>query len=159
MKEWLLEFKKLHAKFRANELSGADRRDYLIARDQLADALIKSQGMQRGPNETPRQAFRVAQAIQVEIRIGDEKIQALTLDISRGGFSALLAARLDMDQVVTFTLKLPGSDTLSGKIQVISAKRQGVTSRFSFAFTNISEQDQNRLETLLFDWALSRINL
>jgi hypothetical protein len=158
MKEWLIDFKKAHEKYRQGDLSGADRRTYLDAREQLADALLKAQGLQRNPNEPARKAFRVAQAQPVEIRIGEEKVQALTLDVARGGFSALIAAKLDMEQVIQFTLKMPSSDPLSGKAKVMSVRRQGVANRYSFLFTNVSENDQDRVETLLFDWALARMN-
>jgi hypothetical protein len=159
MKEWLLEFKKAHDRYKSGELTGADRKAYLDAREQLAAALMKAQGMQRPASEPARSAFRVAQAAQVEVRIGEEKITSLTLDVARGGFSALLAVKLDPEQVVSFTLKLPGGDTLSGKVKVVAAKRQGATSRYSLTFANVEENDLDKLETVLFDWALAKIQL
>jgi len=159
MKEWLIEFKKAHEKYRSGDLTGADRKAYLDAREQLAAALMKAQGMQRAPSEPARSAFRVAQATPVEFRLGEEKVQSLTQDVARGGFSTLLAAKLDPDQVCSFTLKLPGGATLSGKCKVVAAKRQTATTRYSFMFVNVPENDIDKLETVLFDWALSKIQL
>jgi hypothetical protein len=159
MKEWLVEFKKAHERYRQNELSGADRKAYLDAREQLASALLNAQGLPRQANETARQAFRVAQALQVELRLGDARMQSLTHDLSRGGFSGLFIEKLDMDQPMSFTLKLPGgADPLSGKAKVVAARKQGSGSRYSFAFINMPDSDQDRLETLLFDLALARMN-
>jgi hypothetical protein len=59
---------------------------------------------------------------------------------------------------VGYTLRMPdGMDPVIGRARVISSKKQIGNYRLSFAFEGMSEYDQDRLEMILFDAALSRI--
>jgi c-di-GMP-binding flagellar brake protein YcgR len=110
------------------------------------------------PGEMARQAFRVAQAMQVELSLHTGIIRAMTLDISKGGFSVVLGKPPAENEMVGYTLKMPeGADPIIGRAQVVAARKQIGNYRLSFSFHGMSEYDQDRLETVLFDAALSRI--
>lgn len=160
--EWLLQFKSLHDRARKGQLSASERSAYLAAREQMARSLTTIQGLSIKPGETARQAFRVAQAVQVELTLPLAQLKTVTLDLSRGGFSAVIGSTVapaESDSV-PFSLKLPGGEEpLTGTVKVIATKRQPGNVRVSFAFKDMSEKDQDRLEFALFDMALARLNI
>ena len=86
---WLQEFRALHKRARLKQLNEEDKRLYLQAREQFARALTAAQGMTLKPGEMARQTFRVAQAMQVELSLNTGILRAMTLDISKGGFSVV----------------------------------------------------------------------
>lgn len=155
---WIGEFRALHEKARKKDLKDSDKKLYLEAREQLARALTAAQGLTLKPGESARQTFRVAQAMQIELGFASGSVRAMTLDISRGGFSTLLAQPPDAKELVGFTLKMPGGvDPILGRAKLASSKRQPGNFRVSFTFEAMSEADQERLEMVLFDAALARI--
>jgi hypothetical protein len=155
---WFNEFRVLHEKARKNDLKDSDKKLYLDAREQFARALTAAQGLTLQPGQSARQAFRVAQMMQIELAFGSGTVKAMTQDISRGGFSALLAQPPDAKELVGFTLKMPGGkDPILGRAKLASSKKQPGNFRVSFTFEGMSEGDQERLEVVLFDAALARI--
>ena len=90
-KAWLTQFRVLHDKARRNQLKDEERRRYMDAREQLARTLCAAQGLTTEPGKTARQSFRVAHAFQIELSLNAGPVRIVTLDISRGGFSALVA--------------------------------------------------------------------
>jgi hypothetical protein len=61
-------------------------------------------------------------------------------------------------ELVGYTLRMPdGLDAIIGRARVVASKKQIGNYRLSFSFEGMSEYDQDRLETVLFDAALSRI--
>jgi hypothetical protein len=155
---WLHEFRALHKRARQKQLNEEERRLYLQAREQFARALTAAQGMTLKPGEMARQTFRVAQAMQIELSLHTGIIRAMTLDISKGGFSVVLGKPPGENEMVGYTLKMPeGADPIIGRAQLVASRKQIGNYRLSFSFHGMSEYDQDRLETVLFDAALSRI--
>lgn len=66
--EWLTAFKALHRKAHDNALSAEERQVYLAHRDELASALLAAQRLTLQPGQLPRQALRVARALQLDLR-------------------------------------------------------------------------------------------
>jgi hypothetical protein len=156
--EWIAEFKAMHEAARKGSLSDRDKRMYLNAREQFARALLGAQGLTQKPGETARQAFRIAHALQVELGLLAGNVKAVTIDISKGGFSTTLNQGPDGQDTVGFSLRLPGgSEPMVGRARVIASKKVPGAVRVSFGFENLSEADNERLEFALFDLALSRI--
>ena len=155
--EWIAEFRILHERARKDELTGADLKLYLGAREQLARALCAAQGLTQAEGQTARQTFRVAQAFQLEVKLPLSDCRALTLDLSLGGFSTVIAQAPEGHEPISFSLKLPGGDPLTGKAKAISVKRQPGNYRVSFAFVGLSEEELGRVERVLFDYALARM--
>jgi hypothetical protein len=155
---WLQEFRTLHKRARQKQLSEEEKKLYLAAREQFARALTAAQGMTLKPGEMARTTFRVAQAMQIELSLSTGVVRALTLDVSRGGFSVVLAKVPSESELVGYTLRMPdGMDPIIGRARVVASKKQIGNYRLSFSFEGMSEYDQDRLETVLFDAALSRI--
>lgn len=155
---WLQEFRVLHKRARQKQLNEEEKKLYLSAREQFARALTAAQGMTLKPGEMARTTFRVAQAMQIELSLASGIVRALTLDVSRGGFSVVLAKVPSESELVGYTLRMPdGMDPIIGRARVVASKKQIGNYRLSFSFEGMSEYDQDRLETVLFDAALSRI--
>ncbi|HLL03366.1 MAG TPA: PilZ domain-containing protein [Myxococcaceae bacterium] len=155
---WLQEFRVLHKRARQKQLNEEEKKLYLSAREQFARALTAAQGMTLKPGEMARTTFRVAQAMQIELSLASGIVRALTLDVSRGGFSVVLAKVPSDSELVGYTLRMPdGMDPIIGRARVVASKKQIGNYRLSFSFEGMSEYDQDRLETVLFDAALSRI--
>jgi len=155
---WFNEFRVLHEKARKKTLNDSEKKLYLEAREQFARALTAAQGLTLKPGESARQAFRVAQAMQVELNFASGTVRSLTQDLSRGGFSVTIAQNPDPKELVGFSLRMPGGlDPLLGRAKAVSAKKQPGTYRVSFAFEPLSEAEQERLELVMFDAALARL--
>ncbi|MFZ5470561.1 MAG: PilZ domain-containing protein [Myxococcota bacterium] len=155
---WIAEFRTLHEKAQKKALSEADKKLYLDAREQLARALAGAQGLVLKPGEKAREHFRVAQLMQIELSLAREMVKCATQDVSLGGCSVTMAKPPEENEVVGFTLKLPGGvDPLVGRAQTVSIKRGAGNARVSLSFQGLSEADRERLEMVLFDLALARL--
>ncbi len=62
--DWLAEFRGLHQRAASDQLSPPEWVAYRQGREELARALLAAQRLSLKPGETPRQALRVARALQ-----------------------------------------------------------------------------------------------
>jgi hypothetical protein len=159
LKDWLVQFKAQHEQARAGTLSGEGLAVYRAGRDELARALLGAQVASLKSGEMPRQALRVARALQADIEWSVSKVRAVTQDLSAGGFSALLAKAPPNDEDVRVQLRLPGSEMLSAKARVVGAIVQPAAVRVAFAFTGMGPAERDRMEFLVFDTVLQQIKI
>ena len=126
---WLQEFRALHKRARHKQLKDEEEKQlYLQAREQFARALTAAQGMTLKPGEMARQTFRVAQAMQIELSLNTGIVRAMTLDISKGGFSVVLGKPPAENEMVGFTLKMPdGMDPIIGRAKLVASKSRSAT--------------------------------
>jgi hypothetical protein len=157
LSEWLVDFRQLHEQARRGELDAPELARYRARRDELARALLAVQRLQLKAGEVPRRALRVARALQVDLDLGDWQTRAVTLDVSTGGFSCLLARAPRLAEDVRYTLRLPGTQPLAGMARVQDVKVQQGNVRASFELLGSSEAEKERLEMLVFDTALSQL--
>ncbi len=157
LSEWLLSFRQMHEKARRHQLKDKDLQSYRAGRDELARALLAAQRLALRPGETPRRALRVARALQVDLDLGTSRERAVTLDLSTGGLSCLLAKAPPVGDEVGFSLRLPASDPLTGRARVADVKVLPGNVRVSFQFANPSEADRERLELFVFDTVLAQL--
>jgi hypothetical protein len=157
--EWLTEFRVLHDKARSDNLSDHDAKLYKDGREQLAAALVQAQRLTRQPEESARQALRVARAVQVDLELNSGKQRVVTLDISIGGFSARMGVQPEPNEAVGVIMRMPeGKDPIVARAKVVATVRQAAANhRVSFAFEGLPERDTERLSILVFDTALSRL--
>ncbi len=155
--DWLAAFRELHEKAHRGELAPRERVVYRAGRDELARALLAAQRLTLKPGEIPRQALRVARALQVDLETTTSRLRAMTIDLSVGGFGTLLAKAPPSDEDVKYALRLPSAEPLEGVAHVVEAKAQPGNVRVCFAFKDISEADRERLELLIFDTVLAQI--
>ena len=154
---WLAAFRGLHQRARAGRLSPAAQREYLTIRAELGRMLLVAQQITREFGHGARQSVRVAWALQVDLQFGAERVRAVTLDVSRGGFAALLGAAPPAGSTVEFSIRLPGDERIAGKAKLAAALPRESDVRASFAFTEVSERALDRLESALFDQILDRL--
>jgi len=155
--EWLRTFRAMHEKARRGQLASHEEAAYRSGRDELARALLAAQRLTLKPGETPRQALRVARALQVDLDLLTSKVRAISIDLSTGGFSCLLAKAPPLGDDVGFSLRLPGADPLTGKARVADVKTLQGNVRVAFQFTGLDQQDRDRLELFVFDTVLAQL--
>ncbi len=158
LSEWMKGFRDLHEQARAGTLPADELQTYREARDELARALLSAQRLTVKPGETPRSSLRVARALQVDLDMLTSKARAITIDLCTGGFACLLAKAPPAGDEVGFALRLPGSETLTGKVRVADIKAQQGNVRVSFQFSGMSAEDRELVETFVFDTVLSQIS-
>jgi hypothetical protein len=159
LKDWLVQFKAQHEQARAGTLSGDGLAVYRAGRDELARALLGAQVAALKSGETPRQALRVARALQADLEWSVSKVRAVTQDLSAGGFSALLAKAPPNDEDVRVVLRLPGSEMLDARARVVGAIVQPAAVRVAFAFAGMGPAEKDRMEFLVFDTVLQQIKV
>ncbi len=157
LSEWLLAFRQLHEKARRNQLPDRDLQAYRAGRDELARALLAAQRLALRPGEIPRRALRLARALQVDLDLVTSRERAVTIDISTGGLSCLLAKGPPVGEEVGFALRIPASEPLAGRARVQDVKVLPGNVRVSFAFLGVSEADRERLELFVFDTVLAQL--
>jgi hypothetical protein len=155
--QWLQEFRRRHDRARVGQLAGRELAAYRAARDELARALLAAQRVSLRPGETPRRALRVARALQIDLDLGTSRERAVSIDISSGGFSCLLARAPRPGDEVKYSLRLPGSEPLGGRARVQDAKILPGNARVSFQFLDLSDEDKERVELFVFDTLLVQL--
>jgi c-di-GMP-binding flagellar brake protein YcgR len=83
--------------------------------------------------------------------------RAITVDLSAGGFACLLAKAPSMGEEISFSLRLPGTEALAGKVRVADVKPQQGNVRVSFQFSGMTGEDRERVEMFVFDTVLAQI--
>ena len=156
--QWLLEFRQLHEKARRGQLRDRELQVYRDGRDELARALLAAQRLTLRPGEIPRRALRVARAMQVDLDLVTSRERAVTIDISTGGFSCLLAKAPPVGDEVGFSIRLPAADPLAGRARVNDARPAPGNVRVSFQFVGQTDADKERLETFVFDTVLAQLS-
>jgi len=155
--EWLQAFRALHERARSGSLSPDDRSAYLAGREELARALVAAQQLTVTPGMRPREALRVARALQVDLETPLSRERATTMTLSIGGFSALLAKAPRPDEALKCTLRIPGGDSIETTARPVGTKPQPGSVHVSFAFGKLGEAERERLELLIFDTVLAQL--
>lgn len=155
--EWLAAFRELHEAARGGTLSPADLKTYRAGRDELARSLLAAQRLTLKPGDVPRQALRVARALQVDLDFTTSRLRGVTIDLSTGGFSCLLARAPGAGEEAGFSLRLPGAAPLAGRAHVADLKPQAGSVRVSFRLVGLDEADRERLELFVFDTVLEQL--
>jgi hypothetical protein len=159
LKQWLILFKAQHERVRAGTLSGHGLSEYRAGRDELARALLGAQAASLRPGEVPRQALRVARALQADLEWSVDRVRAVTQEISVGGFSALLAKAPPTDEEIKVKIRLPGVDPLALHARVVNALVQPGAVRVSFQFQGLGPVEREQLEFAVFDGVLQSIQV
>ncbi|WNG30923.1 PilZ domain-containing protein [Cystobacter fuscus] len=157
--QWVEQFRRLHHRARQGQLSESEQRNYQAAREYFARALTAAQGLSVPASRSARRMFRVAQGLQVDLTFAAGAVRAVTLDVSVGGFSVMMHKPPPETEEPGFSLRLPGNqEPVVGRAKQVSTQRKlGTTHRVSFSILGLSEKEEQRLESTLFDLALERI--
>ena len=157
LSQWMSDFRDLHERARRGQLSGREEAVYKGARDELARALLAAQKLTLRQGQVARQALRVTRALQVDLDLVTWRARAVTLDVSTGGFAALLDKAPSLGEEIGYTLRIPASEPVAGRARVADAKPQTGNVRVAFQFLNQSPEDRERLEMFVFDSVLAAI--
>jgi hypothetical protein len=157
LSHWLQAFRDLHEKARRGQLKAGELQTYRAGRDELARALLAAQRLALRPGETPRRALRVARALQVDLDLGTSRERAVTIDLSTGGLSCLLAKAPPVGEEVGFSLRIPASEPLVGRARVTDVKVLPGNVRVSFSFVNQNDAEKERVEMFVFDTVLAQL--
>src|SRR5512142_1487654 len=155
--EWMKGFRDFHERARSGKLGPDDLQTYRAARDELARALLSAQRLTVKPGETPRAALRVARALQVDLDMLTSSARAITVDLCTGGFACLLAKAPPSGDEIGYSLRLPGTEPLTGKVRVADIKPQQGNVRVSFQFVGMSGEERERVELFVFDTVLAQL--
>ncbi len=157
LRDWIAAVHALHLRVERGEaLTAEESGQYREAREELARLLLAAQRLSLKPGETAREALRIVRALPLELSLSDGALRATTLDLSVGGFSALLPRAPVPFAEATFTLRLR-SGPLQGRARVVGVFEQDGAFRASFSLEGHSPEDAQRLESELFDAALSEL--
>ena len=157
LSQWMSNFRDLHERARRGQLNGREEAVYKGARDELARALLAAQKLTLRQGQVARQALRVTRALQVDLDLVTSRARVVTLDVSTGGFAALLEKAPSLGEEVGYTLRIPASDPVAGRARVADVKPQTGNVRVAFQFVNQSPEDRERLEMFVFDTVLAAI--
>lgn len=154
---WLEDFRRLHEQARRGGLTGTARHAYREARDELASALLRAQHVEIDPRAAPRRWLSVARMLQADLGFFDGTLRVGTRSISCRGFAVVLVRAPRRDEAVRVTLRLPGGDSLQGVARVLDSTPQLGNVLVSFEWAQLSREDAERLELLVFDTVLEQL--
>ncbi len=158
--EWLNGFAALHRRAKAGELGPEEKAHYVHLRDELAEALLTAQRLNLKPGEMMRRSLRVAQALSVELELPEGRTTALTLDISSGGFSALVSQAPEAGSSIGFTLKLGRTlAPVKGRGKVVATVPHKGSVRLGIMFETVAPADRDRLEFVIVDAILRQFGV
>jgi hypothetical protein len=107
-----------------------------------------------------RRSVRMRRAVPLEIAWGPHVQRALTLDVSPGGLSTLLAVAPPRAVPLSIRLQLSARDTVTAVARVVAAQtRTRGTWRVSLAIVEMADEDRARLEGWLAADALAQASL
>ena len=155
--ESLEELRDLHGRARVGALGPPDQAAYRAARGQLGPLGLSAQPPALLPGQRPRRSLRAARALQSEIEFHDGTVRAKTLQLSSGGFAALLANAPHVGEDVKVALGLPGGQPLHAAARVVAVKEFLGGANTSFQFVDLDVPEVERLETFVFDALLDEI--
>jgi hypothetical protein len=158
LSEWLASFRDLHEKARRGSLSAAELATYRTGRDELARALLAAQRLTLKPGETPRQALRVARALQIDLDLPTSRQRAVTIDLSTGGFSIMLDKAPPLGDEVGVSMRLPAADPLVCRARVTDVRPAQGHVRVAARFASLPPADRERLELFIFDTVLGQLS-
>jgi hypothetical protein len=156
--DWLRGFRDLHERARRGGLKEGEESTYLAARDELARAMVAAQRLSLKPGEKARHKLRVARALQLDLEIGGRYQRTVTLDLSAGGFSTVLAMPPGLGESMGVTLRLPAAESLACRARVTDVKPQDGSARVAAAFISLPPADLERLERFVIDAVLAMLS-
>ncbi len=155
--ESLEEFRTLHDGAKAGTLGSPDLANYHAVRDKLADLLLSAQSIALLPGKRPRRMLRAARALLADIEFHDGSVRAMTLQVSSGGFAALLARGPQVGEDVEVTLRIPGGQPLHAGARAVSVKEYLGNANTSFQFVSLDAAEVERMEVFVFDTLLDEL--
>jgi hypothetical protein len=153
--DWLRRFRELHERARRDGLGPGEETTYDALREELARTLLAAQKLALLPGQQARRALRVARALQVDIELGGERHRTVTLDLSTGGFSTLLARPPELGRVVAVSLRLPAAEPIQCQARITDVKPLPGAARVAAQYVDLPAAAVKRLELFVIDAVLA----
>jgi hypothetical protein len=153
--EWLKRLREMHLQARAGVLDAKGLALYRSVREEFFQSLLVAQQIAREYGHTARQTMRIAWAMQVDLDPARECVRVVTLDLSSGGFSALMGTAPSKERELAFSMRLPGSAPVSGTARVIASVPRPGNCRVSFSFVALGADDMERLKQFMLEKVLA----
>jgi curved DNA-binding protein CbpA len=153
----IARLRELHEKRRAAPLPPPDELLYERLRDELARVFLAAQGLASSPSHARREELRVRVAIPLDLATPHGTSRTGTLDLSAGGFGALVDVPLAPGAACAFALHL-APQAVRGPCSVITCTPHvgdAQAYRASFAVGRLAPDDRVRIEMAVLDAALA----
>jgi hypothetical protein len=148
--------RELHTKAKVGDLTPEDQARYQTARDELARVVLLAQQIGVQPGQPARRAVRATRVLQAHIEVSGGAMLAVTVQLSAGGFGALLTKAPNVGDEVKVALHVR-KDTFHAAARVLNVTPQGRNFLASFQFVGLSEAESERLQMLVFDTILDQL--
>jgi hypothetical protein len=151
LERWLNAFCDLHALYQQGTIGFAEKNWYRRARDELAQLLLRAQGIGLRPGLIARRSLRVAAAMEVTVHLDGTELRAVTEDISVAGVSLITesASSIPLDAWLTLHLDDWTAVTVLCRRVNVVPRANGV--RIGCRFEEISAEHAEMIETKVFD--------
>jgi hypothetical protein len=153
--DWIKNFREQHERARRGTLKPEEEPGYHAAREELARAMLAAQRLNLKPGEKPRHKLRVARALQLDMEFEGSSHRSVTLDVSVGGISTVLAGSPGLGNTVKATLRLPATGPLPCRLRITDVKPQDGSVRIAASFVDLPAADMERLEFFIVDAVLA----
>jgi hypothetical protein len=151
LKTWLQTFCNLHERSRREKLSAADESWYRDGRNELAQLILRAQGLSLRPGQIPRRTLRVVTRLELRLRVGDQDLRGSTHDLSSGGFSMVVPTAPALLPLVRFEMRVRDGAPVAGEARPVSSAGCPEGTRLGFAFEGVTPENLERIERMVFD--------
>ncbi|HEY8089409.1 MAG TPA: PilZ domain-containing protein [Polyangiaceae bacterium] len=155
-KEKALRLKELHATSRSRALAEDEQAELDRLRRALHDGYVLAQRLTLAPGQMQRRSRRVAHALKATLVGASFRETTATMNLSSGGFAALLTDAPVRHERVEFTLQTR-LGRLHGKARAVSAVRRDRSWLASFAIDEMPDGGRQALDQIVFEQVVSRL--
>lgn len=155
-KENALRLKELLASSRARSLRDDERAELERLRHALNDGYVLAQKLTLAPGQMQRRSRRVAHTVKATVTGAAFSETTATMNLSAGGFAALLAEPPPRHERVDFTLQTR-LGRLRGKARAVSAVRRNRSWLASFAIEEMLEDGRQLLDQIVFEQVVAQL--
>jgi curved DNA-binding protein CbpA len=153
------KLRELHERHKRRPLEGAERVLYERLRDEVSRILLAAQRLGMREGETARGALRVTCALKLTLAMGGVAHQTVALDVSAGGLAAVIELEPPIDTRCELTIEVEPAP-IRAPARVVGTTPHGHdTFRVSVAFDGLDPAETARLEMLVLDLALAKLQV
>jgi len=152
------DFRELHEKARKGALNKIEQASYRLVRERLSALLCAGQQLSSKPGLRPRQSFRLATVWPLVIEHDGVSESTSTMDLSYGGFSAVLDRVLPNATRVRFAMRLP-AEKIGGQARLVGGRAVLDHFRASFAFDTLEPAARDILDFAISDAVLAHLGV
>lgn len=156
MKQIATRMKQLIAASRVRPLADDELHECEKLRRALSDGYVLAQKLTLRPGQFQRRSRRVAYLLKVTVSGPDLSHKTATMNLSTGGFAALLPDALASQTLADFVLHTRFGP-LHGKGRVVSCVRRDRSWLTSFAIDEMNDRARRALEDIVLDQVLATL--